>query len=201
MRETDSSVQNGWTERRLDDERVEFVVGQPVVADGPRVFTSCDEAREHPVAESILAVPGVAEVALSGGSVTVRRQPDRHWADLDEAVRYALATALRGDATPSARESGPLGDDAIYERVAALFSNEINPTVARHGGKVELIDVQDRTVVVRMQGGCQGCGMATVTLRQGIEAQLRRAVPNLAGVRDITDHAAGRNPYFQASTK
>lgn len=201
MREADAGAQDGWTERRLDDERVEFVVGQPVVANGPRVFTSCDEAREHPVAESILAVPGVAEVTLSGASVTVRRQPDRHWADLDEAVRYALTTALRRAATPGAATSGPLDDDAIYERVAALFSNEINPTVARHGGKVELIDVQDRTVLLRMQGGCQGCGMATVTLRQGIEAQLRRAVPSLAGVRDITDHSAGRNPYFQASTK
>ncbi len=87
-------------------------------------------------------------------------------------------------------------DDAIYDVVEALFRDEINPMVARHGGKVELVDVQEATVVVRMMGGCQGCGMATVTLRQGIETALRQAVPAVRGVRDITDHASGRNPYY-----
>jgi len=189
-----------WRERSLDDERLEFVVDRPLAPNGRWVFTSCEEAVGHPIAEAILAVPGIAEVAIAGASVTVRRRSDRAWPDLGEAVRYALGTSLRGggEAGPS---TTPLDDDTIYERVARLFTSEINPAVARHGGKVELIDVQDRTVVVRMQGGCQGCGMATVTLRQGIEAQLRRALPQLAGVRDITDHAAGRNPYFQASSK
>lgn len=69
--------------------------------------------------------------------------------------------------------------------------------VARHGGRVELVDVQDATVVVRMRGGCQGCGMATVTLRQGIETALRQAVPAIRGIRDITDHSAGTNPYYR----
>jgi Fe/S biogenesis protein NfuA len=58
------------------------------------------------------------------------------------------------------------------------------------------VDVQEATVVVRMMGGCQGCGMATVTLRQGIEAALRQAVPAVREVKDITDHASGRNPYY-----
>jgi Fe-S cluster biogenesis protein NfuA len=90
----------------------------------------------------------------------------------------------------------PLNDDAIYEMVSDVFREQINPQVAKHGGQVELIDVQDRTVVVRMKGGCQGCGMATVTLRQGIEANLRRMIPGLAGIRDITDHSAGTKPYY-----
>jgi Fe-S cluster biogenesis protein NfuA len=51
--------------------------------------------------------------------------------------------------------------------------------------------------VVRMMGGCQGCGMANVTLRQGIEAQLKRLIPGLRGLRDVTDHASGENPYFK----
>ena len=87
-------------------------------------------------------------------------------------------------------------DDRIYDVVDGLFRDEINPMVARHGGKVELVDVQDGTVVVRMMGGCQGCGMATVTLRQGIETALRQAVPVVRGLKDITDHTAGRNPYY-----
>src|SRR5574341_1223323 len=89
-----------------------------------------------------------------------------------------------------------LSDDRIYEVVDRLFREEINPMVARHGGKVELLDVQDATVVVRMMGGCQGGGMATVTLRQGIETALRQAVPGVRGIKDITDHASGKNPYY-----
>jgi Fe/S biogenesis protein NfuA len=92
-------------------------------------------------------------------------------------------------------------DDEIYQTVVRIFHDEINPMIARHGGKVELVDVQDGTVVVRMMGGCHGCGMATVTLRQGIEAALRRALPAVRGIRDITDHASGRNPYYAPGTR
>ena len=94
--------------------------------------------------------------------------------------------------------AAPADDDAIFQLLTGLFREQINPAVAKHGGQVELIDVQDRTVVVRMKGGCQGCGMATVTLRQGIEASLKRMIPGLAGIRDITDHAAGTKPFYKA---
>jgi Fe-S cluster biogenesis protein NfuA len=87
-------------------------------------------------------------------------------------------------------------DDTLYGVVSRIFATQINPAVAQHGGKVELIDVQDATVVLRMSGGCQGCGMANVTLRQGIEAALRRQLPQVRGIRDITDHSAGTNPYY-----
>jgi len=89
-----------------------------------------------------------------------------------------------------------LDDDRIYDTVEQIFRDDINPMVARHGGKVELVDVQDATVVVRLMGGCQGCGMATVTLRQGIETALRQAVPAIRAIKDITDHGSGKNPYY-----
>lgn len=95
----------------------------------------------------------------------------------------------------------PLDDDAMFELVSEIFRSQINPAVASHGGQIDLIDVQDGTVVVRLQGGCQGCGMAAVTLRQGIEASLRRAIPNLQGIHDVTDHSAGTNPYYVSSDK
>jgi len=98
----------------------------------------------------------------------------------------------------NSRTVAPLDDDTMFEVVAEIFRGDINPMVARHGGRVDLVDVQDGTVVVRMMGGCQGCGMATVTLRQGIETALRRALPALHGIRDITDHAAGSTPYYKS---
>lgn len=87
-------------------------------------------------------------------------------------------------------------DDRIYATVEQIFRDDINPMVARHGGKVELVDVQDATVVLRLMGGCQGCGMAAVTLRQGIETALRQAVPGIRAIKDITDHTSGKNPYY-----
>ena len=90
-----------------------------------------------------------------------------------------------------------LSDDRIYDVVDGLFRDEINPMVARHGGKVELVDVQEATVVVRMMGGCQGCGMANVTLKQGVEVEIRKVVPTIREVLDVTDHAGGTNPYYQ----
>ena len=105
------------------------------------------------------------------------------------------------------REGGPppgagaVDDDQLYEQVAKVFEEQVNPMVARHGGRVELIDVQDAVVMLRMGGGCQGCGMADVTLRQGIEGMLAQLVPDVRGIVDITDHTTGSNPYFQASKK
>jgi Fe/S biogenesis protein NfuA len=73
--------------------------------------------------------------------------------------------------------------------------------VAGHGGRVDLIDVQDSTVLLRLAGGCQGCGMADVTLRQGIEQVLRQAIPEVRGIVDVTDHSSGANPYFASAKK
>src|SRR5207237_263073 len=119
------------------------------------------------------------------------------------AIRAALAGARPAVAPKPAAPvaAGGVDDDTLYDRVAELFEAQVNPMVARHGGRVELIDVQDAVVMLRMAGGCQGCGMADVTLRQGIEAMLQQAVPEVKGIVDITDHTAGGNPYFAASKK
>ena len=71
--------------------------------------------------------------------------------------------------------------------------------MAAHGGWVELIDVQKNEVFIRMGGGCQGCGMADVTLKQGVEKSIRQAIPEVGAIMDTTDHASGRNPYYSPS--
>lgn len=95
----------------------------------------------------------------------------------------------------------PIGAEApsgpLAERVAGVIESRINPGIAAHGGHVSLVDLRDGVVYLQMRGGCQGCGMASVTLKQGIERILREAVPEVTAVRDVTDHAAGTNPYYQ----
>ena len=89
---------------------------------------------------------------------------------------------------------GPLAD-----RVKQAIDLYVNPGVAQHGGHVTLVDVRDDIVYLQMGGGCQGCGMASVTLSQGIERILREQVPEIAGIQDVTNHSAGDSPYFAAA--
>ena len=89
---------------------------------------------------------------------------------------------------------GPMAD-----RVRQAIDQFVNPGVAQHGGHVTLVDVRDNIVYLRLGGGCQGCGMASVTLSQGIERILRDQVPEIEGIEDVTNHGDGQNPYFQAS--
>jgi len=94
--------------------------------------------------------------------------------------------------------SKPL-EGPLAERVETVIEEKINPSVAAHGGQINLVEVRDSVAYIQMSGGCQGCGMAQVTLKQGVERMLRKAVPEIAGVEDVTNHAAGENPYFESS--
>lgn len=92
--------------------------------------------------------------------------------------------------------SGP-----VAQRVEQVLESQINPSIASHGGRADLVAVEDSIVYLRLGGGCQGCGMANVTLRQGIEVALKEAIPEITEVRDVTDHAAGESPYFERAKK
>ncbi len=81
--------------------------------------------------------------------------------------------------------------------IKQVLDERINPAVAAHGGHIALVDVQGDRVYIRLEGGCQGCGMADVTLKQGVEVEIRRVAPAIAAVLDVTDHAGGTNPYYQ----
>lgn len=96
---------------------------------------------------------------------------------------------VRGEA--ELRISGPLA-----ERVQQVIDEVINPGIAAHGGFVELVDVSDETMYIRMGGGCQGCAASQATLRMGIERMVREQVPEIQEIVDVTDHAAGVSPYY-----
>ena len=73
--------------------------------------------------------------------------------------------------------------------------------VASHGGVVSLLEVKDSSAYLEFGGGCQGCGMIDVTLKQGVEVMIKEQVPEIEAIYDVTDHAEGTNPYYQPSTK
>ncbi len=82
------------------------------------------------------------------------------------------------------------------EKVRQLLDQEINPAIAMHGGIVQLISVEGSTANLELGGGCQGCGLAAVTLRQGIEKAILETIPEITEVVDVTNHDLGENPYF-----
>ena len=92
--------------------------------------------------------------------------------------------------------SGPVAQEIIR-----VLQEEINPAIASHGGRADLVAVAESTAYLRLSGGCQGCGMASVTLSQGIEVAIKEAVPAITSVQDVTDHMNGSNPYYGASKK
>jgi Fe/S biogenesis protein NfuA len=87
--------------------------------------------------------------------------------------------------------------DPLAQRVVSVLEEQVNPSIAAHGGRADLVAVEDASVYLRLSGGCQGCGMAKATLSQGIEVILREAIPELGNIVDVTDHADGTNPYYE----
>ena len=85
----------------------------------------------------------------------------------------------------------------IKEQVQRILDEQINSMVETHGGVIHLIDVVEDTVYIEMGGGCQGCGMSTVTLKRGVESAIKDNIPEINTILDTTDHAAGSNPYYK----
>ncbi len=92
----------------------------------------------------------------------------------------------------------PTWDNPKAQKIQELIDERINPAVAAHGGQIELLNVEDEAIYIHMGGGCQGCGMANVTLKHGIEAMIQEVFPEIKQVIDTTDHASGTNPYYES---
>jgi Fe/S biogenesis protein NfuA len=137
---------------------------------------------------------------LRGSLESLRNRLGDISAKTDEGLA-ALQEQLKGLKSAPAESANGGGssseDEALKERFQTFLDDEINPAVASHGGSVTLIDVKDNIAFVQMGGGCQGCGMVNVTLKQGIEARMNEVIPEIKEIVDTTDHRGGTNPYFQ----
>ncbi len=128
---------------------------------------------------------------LSGASLSLNDQG----LAMDNPNRPA-APASPEMAVPAGDLEGPLAD-----QILRVLEESVNPAIASHGGRAELVSVDGSVAYLKLGGGCQGCGMAQVTLKQGIERILKEAIPEVTDVVDVTDHASGSDPYYQRSKK
>lgn len=173
-----------------------FTVDRPVLPDRAAYFADPESAKASPLAADLLSLPGVTSVLLSEETVTLGADYAIDWPAL--GAGNVIRTHLRS--------GRPIVADSYFDKLPSetdlkwaiddLLSREINPAVAAHGGWVELIDIKKNNVYLRLGGGCQGCGAADITLKQGIAKAIRNLAPTVGEILDTTDHAAGRNPYY-----
>ena len=136
---------------------------------------------------------GEFDVVMESGSVKLLEGASIDWVETLNESGFKFSNPNLSPIGSQPLE-GPMAD-----RVRQAIDQFVNPGVAQHGGHVTLVDVRDNVVYIQMGGGCQGCGMASVTLSQGIERILRDQVPEIEGIEDVTNHQGGENPYYQAS--
>ena len=171
--------------------RVAPQAGSPVA---PRFELSLVSLSEKGAGEIQLDGPGFPVLVASGDSARLEGAV----VDFVERVNesgFEVRLAGSNPPAPLPRTNGaPKGE--IADRVRAVLDTPVNPAIAGHGGMISLVDVRDTEIFVQMSGGCQGCALSRMTLRQGVERMLRQAVPELTAVHDVTDHASGENPFF-----
>ncbi len=103
---------------------------------------------------------------------------------------------VRLAAAAVATATAPVLEGPLAERVKTVLDSEINPAIASHGGSITLVGVEGTEIYLEMGGGCQGCAMSRMTLRQGVERMVRQSVPEVTVIHDVTDHESGDNPFF-----
>lgn len=173
---------------------------------------SAEDAKGSPLMEAFFTLGGIEKVMVAGNSFTFQKGGTNPWPPLAKQIGVAIRTAFAAGASlfPEEFEEkfksslGPEEGDLTTpdaRLIQDLLETQINPAIASHGGRISLIDVKEDTVYLRMEGGCQGCGMAKMTLSQGVETLIKKNLPHINQVLDVTDHAQGNNPYYQPSKK
>ena len=173
-----------------------FVVDRPLLPGESAHFSGGPEVRHSALAAELLALAGLESVLVAENTVTVSAAHAVDWPALGigHAIRRHIRTGVP-IVSPAYFEDLPSEGDLKWA-IRDLLDREINPAVGQHGGFVELIEVKRNNVYLRLGGGCQGCGAADVTLKQGIAKAIRALAPTIGEILDTTDHAAGRNPYY-----
>ena len=162
--------------------------GSPVAPSFALTLVGDDERKEE-------------DLELDGGGFVVVVDPtsakrlDGATVDFVNRVNGSGFEVIPAESTGAAAPpAAPTGD--LAEKVRLLLDEQVNPSIASHGGRIELVDVKGTEVYMEMTGGCQGCAMSRMTLRQGVEKMIRQNVPEVTVIHDVTDHAAGENPFY-----
>ncbi len=191
------------------DDPLAIVVGEPddatdtcrftlnrSIADRAAYYGNSAQARGKPLVETLFGIPGVASILVKDNIIIVSRL-DGTWSYLSHEIERTLRAHFEGTSyQPSSPSPPKVSTGPLRERIEKLLKDQINPSLASHGGFIRIVDLVDSVLYVSMEGGCQGCGMAATTLREGVEKMLLSEVPEISKIVDSTNHHAGSNPYY-----
>jgi Fe-S cluster biogenesis protein NfuA len=178
-----------------------FTADRPILAGGSYRCADREVAQGSPLLKALFGLPGITQVWVEENRLSLEKSDPDPWSEIGREVGRILRDYFTtgGAVVPAA----PLPKDAEerLRRIAVeVLDREINPSLAAHGGRAELVNVRGRDLDIRLVGGCQGCGAAQLTLTFGIEKRLRERLPELGRVVDVTDHAGGVRPFFAKGT-
>lgn len=171
----------------------QFSVDRPVV-EGSATFVSKSEARGNSLAENLFNIPEIKKLQIDNNIVTISKSGGDDWSLLGRRIGGFIRAFLQPEV-----HAQQMPTEELRKKVQEVLDIQINPSVAAHGGFVDLISVENNNVYIRMGGGCQGCGSANVTLKMGIERMIRDSIPSIGQILDATDHGGGQNPYYSAA--
>jgi Fe-S cluster biogenesis protein NfuA len=189
------------TQATANPARMKFLPGCTVLSSGTADFLGAEASDGSPLAQALFGVDGVSGVYLDPTSITLSKAGAKEWEELIPTALVAIMDHFESgkpvvdDGFETSPETGL--DSVEGKAIQQLLDEHINPQVASHGGHIALVDVRDDTAYIRMGGGCVGCGMADVTLKQGVAKAIQAQVPAITNILDVTDHAGGANPYYQ----
>ncbi|NCO36110.1 MAG: hypothetical protein AUJ92_15635 [Armatimonadetes bacterium CG2_30_59_28] len=173
------------SEKPVKGLRITATPKSPLKAEFSMSFVKADEA--DLAMDKVLDIDGL-RVFVGSDSIEYLQEAEVDFIDNMMGSGFKIEAAPRKLNTPE----GP-----VAERIQRLLDDQINPSIGGHGGNIALIDVRGNIAYVEMQGGCQGCAMSRMTLKNGVESLILENIPEIKQVLDTTDHASGANPYYQ----
>ncbi len=189
-----------------DTDTCKILLNRELTSGDSKFFETQAEASGWPMIQRLMRIPGLHSVIAKGNALIVAKHMGAEWPMLLQPIEYTIRSAFEPATEPSpvetiaAAAAGDGADDDLRHRVQEIIDTQINPSIAAHGGYISLFDVVGTRVFVHMGGGCQGCGMASATLKHGVESALRSQIPEITEILDATDHTAGGDPFYLPGT-
>jgi len=182
----------------VSPEQCTFKVSEPLYPEHSAHFSGKDQSQGSPLVDKLFDLDNINDILVANDKLTLNLKSGT-WEDTVPKIGAIIHGVLTSDEAPvsDAVTSAMLPSDEVRNLVQKVLDDMINPAVASHGGFVNLLAVTDNNVVLEFGGGCQGCGMANVTLKYGVERTIREHVPGVGEILDSTDHATGVNPYYK----
>ena len=183
-------------EPTADPQKCRFVLEAEVLSRSPVSFDRESDTSKAPLAERLLALPYIAGVSISGSAVTLTGDNVESWPAIGKEISGVIRDQIKTGEPAVEEEVLDIGDADLFTQVNLLIKNDVNPSIASHGGTITLHSVNDGKAFVTMGGGCQGCTASSITLKQGVESYIVAKVDGVSEIVDMTDHTQGENPYY-----